>query len=120
MTYRFIGTEAEIGGEKLTRFGQTISLPDGRAKDAILGAGPEQGWAGATAIIQDSEWTKLGVTDEEQRLYAYPAGRERMTSEFRAKYKAAMTALEATRESLLAPAEPETPVTTEVPTEKGA
>lgn len=96
--YRFIGTETDIGGEKLKEFGQTITLSDSRAKEAIMGAGPEQGYAGATALIPDDDYQKLKITDEEQRQYAYPGRRERMSADFKPKYHAAFDALGRLRE----------------------
>src|SRR4051812_2054430 len=91
--YRFIGTETEIGGEKLTQFGQTISLTDARAKEAIMGAGSDQAYAGATALIPDDEFSKLKVTDQELATYGYAGRRAKMSPEFKPKHEAAHEAL---------------------------
>jgi hypothetical protein len=92
-TYRFIGTETEIGGEKLTKFGQPVTLTDARAKEAIMGAGPDQGYAGATALIPDEDFQKLKLTDEELKTYDYPGRRARMSPEFKAKHEGAFETL---------------------------
>ena len=98
-TFRFVGTESEIGGEGLRRFGQRITLSDSRAKEAIMGAGKETAYAGATAIIPDEAFEKLKVSDQEMDKYAYPGQRNNAPPEFRAKVKAALEALAATRET---------------------
>lgn len=101
MTYRFIGTEAEVAGSALKRFGQTITFPDAEhAKDAVVGAGREQGYAGAIAAIPDEEFVQIGFTDAELRKYMYPAHRVNVPAEFGAKVQSAFAALDAHRQEL--------------------
>src|ERR1041385_4636965 len=72
--YRFIGLESDIDGyRKLNRFGQSIDMPDDLARELILGAGPEQGFAGACALLPEKDFQSVGFTDSELRVFAIPS-----------------------------------------------
>jgi hypothetical protein len=104
MTLKFIGTEAEIGGKKLTALGQEFDLPAAEAKDAILGAGAETGYAGAVAALPADQFDALGFTDAELKRYAYPGARERAPEDCRGKLCKAAKALDEYRATIEKPA----------------
>jgi hypothetical protein len=93
MTYRFLGTEAEIAGRAIQRLGQEVELPEDVARDLVVGAGAETGWAGAIALLPAEQFDAIGFTPAELQKYAYPGPRQNATAEFRAKWQAAMVAV---------------------------
>ncbi len=90
-TYRFLGIDHLIGGERLQEYGATIELSDEDAASHVLGSCP---------LIPESDWQALGITDAEQERYSYPGPRNSAPTEFLAKMKAGRDALHAFRESL--------------------
>ena len=98
--YKFIGTEAEIGGVRLRRLGDSITLSESRAEDIILGAGSEQGFAGGAALIPEEFFDKLGFTEQELKRWGSVSARDALAGssaeavvEFRRKHKAGLEAL---------------------------
>jgi hypothetical protein len=117
-TYRFIGTEAEIAGQRtLKHFGQSVELPDDVAAGLILGAGAEQGHAGAVALLPDGDFKALGFTKEELQYFGSPGAQfGDKAKEFLEKKKAAVEALHSYRESI-EPKPIEKPIVTEEATD---
>jgi hypothetical protein len=107
-SFRFIGLLAEIAGyRKLERFGQAIDLPDAVASELILGAGAEQGYAGAAALLPDAEFQAIGFTPEELQRFATPATQiGEKAQAFLEKKRAALQALDEYRQRLAQPADP--------------
>ena len=103
--YRFLGTECLIGDRrKLQQFGQSIELPDDVAHELILGAGPEQGFAGASLLLPDEDFKIAfdGMTDREIMHFGVPANQfGDQASGFRDRKKAALEALDELRTSLV-------------------
>jgi hypothetical protein len=101
MTLRFIGTEADVHGKKLERFGQAIELDETAAAAAITSNIP---------ILPDGDFARCQFTPKELERYAYPGGRVRPDDPksaeefdvFAAKWKQAREALHNDRESLKA------------------
>jgi len=91
MIFRFIGTEGQIAGRKLTRFGEVVELSEADATAAICGNFP---------VIPDAEFQACGFTDAELSEYAYPGPRTECSEDFAAKWKAARVALHEIRERL--------------------
>ena len=81
MKYRFIGTLAEFGGEKLEYFGQPVQLDEATAKHP---RGP--------AVIPAETFEAIGFSEEELNKYRLPGPRTEATPEFQAKYRAAIAA----------------------------
>src|SRR5687768_10485206 len=100
MTCKFIGTEAEVGGTRLHKLGQPITMEDRDAEQMILGGGSEQAFAGAIAMLPEGLFEKIGLTEEELEKYSTPGARQQALSgasgkhdEFRRKYTAALETL---------------------------
>ncbi len=92
MTFRFIGTEADIGGIALKRFGQTFELPEGELS-AVFGD------RGALAL-PEAEFDSIGFTDDELKRFAHPAAQNSGmpgATEFREKKADAVARLMALR-----------------------
>jgi hypothetical protein len=100
MTFRFIGTEAEISGSKLTSLGQPVEMDTAEANVIILGGGIGQGFAGAIALLPEEQFAEVGFTEAEIAKYAYPGARINAPEEFTAKYRAALIALHEYRMSI--------------------
>ncbi len=74
--YRFVGSEAEIGGYgKLERFGQRILLPEAVASQV----------AHAARLIPEEAFLEIGFTDQELRDYQYAGSHVEATPDFLAK-----------------------------------
>ena len=84
MTLRFIGTKAEVGAQKLNRFGQAFTLPDAIAETLIEGKLP---------ALPDSEFSAIGFTSRELELYQYPSTHADAPESFLKKKQAALTRL---------------------------
>ena len=91
MTFRFIGTEAIIEGQKLTKFGQAVELSEDSGAAAIRGNCP---------ILSEQDFQARGFTSDELKEYAYPGPREECSPEFGKKWFAARLALHEVRENL--------------------
>jgi len=83
--YRFVGSYCEIDGGriKLERFGQQIELPDEVAEIVVKGGG---------AIIPEADFEKLGFTEQELSLYAFPGQQVGAPDAFTVKHHAAHVA----------------------------
>src|ERR1035441_2436286 len=84
--YRFVGSYCEIGGVRLERFGQAVDLSDEVAETAVKGG---------AAIIPECDFQKLGFTEQEVSLYAYPGQREGAPEVVMSKIKASWVAFHA-------------------------
>lgn len=91
MTYRFLGTESDVGSIALRFFGQQVQMDEQTARDAVLGG---------CAIIPEEDFAKCGFTAAELRDYANPGPRSAAPAEFQAKYRAALTKLHEVRTEL--------------------
>lgn len=110
MTYRFLGTEAEIPGfRKLQRYGQKVELDPEVAKDFIIGAGSTSGHAGACALLPEEEFQVIGFTTAELLHFSTPdaqvsdkrvSGETLSVAAFLEKKQAALAALDTYRNSL--------------------
>lgn len=80
-SYRFVGTQADIGGVRLSRFGQKIDLP---AADAKHERGP--------AVIPAERFDEIGFTEEELAKYALSGPRSEAPKSFQDKLRAALEA----------------------------
>jgi hypothetical protein len=63
LPFRFIGSEVSIGDVKLERFGTRVNLEEKFAAVAIKGG---------AALISEQEFTKLGFTQEDLKVWADP------------------------------------------------
>lgn len=79
--YRFFGSECQIGSTKLEQLGATINLDPAEALNALRG--------GAQLCPQ----SKFPFSDEETKLYPFPAFRAAAPDEFKAKYHTASLVL---------------------------
>jgi hypothetical protein len=77
--YRFVGTHAEIGETKLTKFGETIELTPEQRKDA----GPR------CPLVHEALFAKAGFTEQELSIYAHPGQRVDAPEPFVKKAKVA-------------------------------
>ena len=90
MTFRFIGTELEIGGVgKFTRFGERVELDADLAADAV---------DGGAAILPDALFASVGFTPAELERYAEIGSHFDAPPEFLAKKKAALLKMHQWRE----------------------
>ena len=76
MTYRFVGTLCDIGGIRLSRFGQKVELD------------PKE-LARKTLVIPEKIWQEIGFSDQEVRRYHTPAAQMTAPADFIAKRAAA-------------------------------
>jgi hypothetical protein len=82
-TYRFVGTECEIGDHpKLKFLGDRIELSD---------SGIENAWEGKAQLITDANYKSCGFTSDEERNYRTPAQRHDAPEAFKAKFKKAFS-----------------------------
>lgn len=80
MTYRFIGTTAQIAGvADLKTLGQSVELSEDLFRDAVLGGCP---------LLPAEEFDALGFTAEELKRYGDAYGREHAPAEFFDKLRA--------------------------------
>lgn len=92
MTYRFLGSYAEIGNVRMERFGERIEMPQAEAEAAVRDRD--------AALLPDADFQKLGITDAEL-LQHYAVGLHSLApAEFVAKRDAAWSALRAYRDKL--------------------
>lgn len=102
MILRFLGIEAEVYGKGLSKFGQSIELPEDQANAAIASNAP---------LLPETEFLACGFTPEELDRYAYPGARQQpdpnapaqKQSEWKAfeqKWRAARIALHDYRERI--------------------
>lgn len=92
MTYRFLGTYAEIGNLRMERFGERVEMPKAEAEAAVRDRD--------AALIPDDAFAKLGITDAEL-LQHYTVGLHSLApADFIKKRDAAWAALRAYRDKL--------------------
>ena len=92
MTYRFLGSASDIGESiRLSRFGQSVELPDELARVAVLGG---------CALLPESEFLSVGFTTRELESFGSVASHERAPAEFLDKKRRALVAAHEWREQL--------------------
>lgn len=101
--YRFVGTVAEIGSERLDRFGQRITLD--KAKAQVF-------QQGGCALLLETDFELIGFTDDELKIWADPfenvfdvpldAADAESKSEFIAKQQLAWATFRELRQKLVA------------------
>jgi hypothetical protein len=92
MTYRFLGTYAEIGNLRMERFGERVEMPQAEAEAAVRDRD--------AALLPDAAFQKLGITDAEL-LQHYAVGLHSLApAEFIKKRDSAWSALHAYRAKL--------------------
>lgn len=97
MILRFIGSESEIAGQRLKRFGQSIDLPDAEA--AALVSGPDAKFP----ALPQAEFDKIGFTSQELEKYQFVSTHEKAPVTFLSKKRAALTRLHELRNPQSAP-----------------
>jgi hypothetical protein len=82
--YHFVGSECELGGTKLNRLGQQVTLADDVAKHAVLGG---------SQLLPADRFEQVGFTEQELSLYPYPGQQTTAPEVFKTKLKAAWVAV---------------------------
>jgi hypothetical protein len=87
MTLRFIGNKADVGGTKLTRFGQVFQLPDDVAAELVTNP------AAKLPALPDTDFSMIGFTSRELELYQFPSAHADAPEAFLNKKRAALSRL---------------------------
>lgn len=103
MKYKFLGSEAEVGGTKLQDLGQPIELTEAVATELIVGGGKATGYAGAVALLPADQFDALGFTESELKRFAKPGPRNAAPIETRDKVRKGLEAVDAFRKAHEAP-----------------
>lgn len=80
MTYRFLGTDSEVAGVHLIRFGQKVETEDHQAALKAI-------------CIPDADFTEIGFTESELQDYATPAAQVAAPASFHEKKRQALLIL---------------------------
>lgn len=107
-TYRFLGTEATIGGANpafVNRFGQSVQIPDVNLADALRSS---------VLVLPEDKFAAFGWSETDlAQHFSIPLLHEVGTPEIKARWKATWAAAVEFRESVLNPpkiqGEPYTP-----------
>lgn len=91
MTYRFVGSYAEIGDLRIERFGETVELPQAEAEAAVLHG---------AALLPADDFTQLNFTDAELREHFSVGLHPLAPAGFLAKRDASWAALRAFRDQI--------------------
>lgn len=95
-TYRFLGTMSTIGDIGLNEYGQKVELEPEHAFVVMQ----------RVALLEDSEFKKIGMSEQELLDYKYVGSHEEATDEFKAKKQAALMKYFELRDAVIAPADP--------------
>lgn len=93
MTYRFVGSYAEIADLRIERYGEKVELAQPDAEAAVLHG---------AALLPEAEFQKLNITDAELREHFSVGLHPLAPAGFLAKRDASWAALRAFREQLSA------------------